>query len=110
MTFITNLGTLLAACSALSLIACATAPSSPSPKATQLGPITWQDDFDASLQDWVIELEQPGQGTASAGALHIDVPAGATLWLKHVLRAPVAIIFEATPIAAGGPNDRVSDK
>jgi hypothetical protein len=111
MKFITALvaSSLQAVCSALLLIGCASDPNDATANAPKLGSIEWQDDFDGGLQHWAIELEQPGAVTVSKGALHIDVPAGATLWLKHELRAPVAIIFEATAIAAGGPNDRVSD-
>jgi hypothetical protein len=61
------------------------------------------------LQQWSIELEQPGTVRALDGVLEIDVPAGTTLWFKPELSGPIAIMFDATAIAAGGPNDRVSD-
>jgi len=67
------------------------------------------DDFQAGLEQWAIELEQGGVVRAENGVLDIDVPAGATLWFKHELTAPVAIVFDATAVSAGGPNDRVSD-
>ncbi len=70
--------------------------------------LLWQDDFQ-DLSQWILELEKPGSVRAMDGALDIDVPAGATLWFKHELAAPVAISFAATAIDAGGPNDRVSD-
>jgi len=37
------------------------------------------------------------------------VPAGVTLWFEHYLEGPLAIEFEATAVAEGGPNDQVSD-
>ena len=61
------------------------------------------------LGNWVAELEKPGTVTFSKGVLEIDVPAGATIWWKHELAGPVQIEYEATMIARGGPNDRVSD-
>ena len=67
------------------------------------------DDFDSGLQRWSIESERPGVVHAADGALDIDMPAGATLWFKQELSGPISIVFEATAIAAGGPNDRVSD-
>lgn len=67
------------------------------------------DDFKAGLAQWTIELEQPGSVRAADGVLDIDVPTGATLWFKHELTAPVAIVFDAIAVSAGGPNDRVSD-
>jgi hypothetical protein len=94
---------------ALVLVSCTTSPTTAPAKMPTLGSLQWQDDFDNSLDYWVIELEKPGTVTTSNGALEIDVPAGATLWFRHELTAPVAIAFEATAIAANGPNDRVSD-
>lgn len=77
--------------------------------APKLGAVLASDDFQRGLEQWAIELEQPGSVRAADGVLDIDVPAGATLWFKHEITAPVAIVFEATAVAAGGPNDRVSD-
>lgn len=76
---------------------------------SSFGPLLFQDDFRNGLAQWAIELEQPGRVVAQDGALDIDVPAGATLWFRHELTGPIAIVYEATAIAAGGPNDRVSD-
>lgn len=67
------------------------------------------DDFRRGLGQWQVECEQPGRVTAHNGMLEIDVPAGATLWFRQLLHAPVAIDYSVTPVAAGGPNDRVSD-
>ena len=76
---------------------------------SRLGTVIGEDDFDSGLGQWIVELEQGGSVTAERGRLEIDVPAGATLWLKQELSSPVAIMFEATAVDVGGPNDRVSD-
>ncbi len=89
------------------LTACAIPSNRGSPPA--LGAVLASDNFHDGLHQWSLELEQPGTVRAADGALEIDVPAGATLWFKHELSSPVAIVFEATAIASGGPNDRVSD-
>jgi hypothetical protein len=101
--------TLLVASVSLLLLSCASGPTAAPAKMARLGALQWQDAFDNGLHDWVIELEKPGVVTTSNGALEIDAPAGATLWFRHELHAPVAITFDATAIAANGPNDRVSD-
>ena len=59
--------------------------------------------------DWVAEVERPGNIEVRDGVLAIDVPAGCTLWFKHELTGPVSIEYDAKMIQAGGPNDRVSD-
>lgn len=74
-----------------------------------LGPLLLRDDFRGGLSRWRVELERPGTIRAADGVLDIDVPAGATLWFAPELRSPVAIVFDATAVDAGGPNDRVSD-
>lgn len=99
---------MIAALSAFACISCTTSP----PKAAdapKLGAVIASDDFKHGLEQWTIELEQPGSVRAAEGVLDIDVPAGATLWFKHELVGPIAIVFDATAVAAGGPNDRVSD-
>jgi len=68
----------------------------------------YQDDF-ASADNWILEAEQPARVIARDGVLDIDTPAGLTLWFKHPLTGPVEIEFDATAVAAGGPNDEVSD-
>jgi hypothetical protein len=75
----------------------------------RLGVELARDDFRNGLEQWSIELERPGTVRAADGVLEIDVPAGATLWFNHELTGPVAISFQATAVAAAGPNDRVSD-
>jgi hypothetical protein len=74
-----------------------------------LGTLLHNDDFREGLKQWHIEAKQPGNITARDGVLDIDVPAGTTLWFKAELHSPVAIVFDATAVAQGGPNDRVSD-
>lgn len=70
--------------------------------------ILYEDHFN-SLDNWLVELEKPGNVSVRHGDLNIDVPAGCTLWFTPELSSPVRIEYEATMISAGGPNDRVSD-
>jgi hypothetical protein len=90
-------------------LACASCATPVAPDVPKLGDVIAGDDFASGLDQWTLELEQPGSVRAAEGVLDIDVPAGATLWFKHELTGPVAIVFEATAVSAGGPNDRVSD-
>ena len=69
----------------------------------------YRDDFRNGLGKWLVEAERPGRISASGGVLDIDVPNGVTLWFKHELQSPVAIEYEVTAVAEGGPNDHVSD-
>ena len=73
------------------------------------GKLLHRDDFHEASRNWHIEAEKPGHISAANGVLDIDVPAGVTLWFKPRLEGPVAIEFEATAVAEGGPNDQVSD-
>lgn len=66
------------------------------------------DDF-VDARNWVLESEQPARVIAQSGILDIDTPAGLTLWFKSRIDGPVTIRFEAQAVAAGGPNDHVSD-
>ena len=72
-------------------------------------PLLYREDFDGGLGQWLVEAERPGRIAARGGLLHIDVPAGATVWFRPVLEGPVAIDYDAMAIAEGGPNDAVSD-
>ena len=72
-------------------------------------PILFADDFHGGLANWHIEAERGGHIAAHDGVLDIDVPAGLTLWFKPRLTGPLTIEFTATAVAAGGPNDAVSD-
>ncbi|MFI1034626.1 DUF6250 domain-containing protein [Streptomyces sp. NPDC020951] len=67
------------------------------------------DDFRHGLRQWAVELEKGGTVTASRGTLEVDVPAGATIWFKRPFAGPYVLEYVATPISAGGVNDRVSD-
>ncbi|HEY4379971.1 MAG TPA: DUF6250 domain-containing protein [Acidobacteriaceae bacterium] len=73
------------------------------------GKMLASDDFRHGLDGWSVETEKPGSVTAKDGVLDIDVPAGATVWLKQEFEGPIMIQYEATVVSAGGPNDRVSD-
>lgn len=67
------------------------------------------DDFRHGLRQWAVELEKGGTVTASRGTLEVDVPAGATIWFKRPFAGPYVLEYVATPVSAGGVNDRVSD-
>ncbi|MFH8469361.1 DUF6250 domain-containing protein [Streptomyces sp. NPDC017991] len=73
------------------------------------GRVIARDDFRHGLGQWVTELQDGGSVTASRGVLDIDVPSGATVWFRRALRGPYVIEYTATPVSAGGANDRVSD-
>jgi len=108
----------LAAGAALAAIAPVPAASATSPTATSAptttgrhrrGRLLAADDFRHGLGQWVTELQDGGSVTAAGGVLEIDVPSGATVWFKQRLRGPYVIEYTATPVSAGGVNDRVSD-
>ena len=73
------------------------------------GRLIARDDFRHGLGSWAVELEQGGSVTAARGVLDIDVPAGATVWFRRRLSGPYVLSYTATPVSAGGANDRVSD-
>ncbi|MGW1274924.1 DUF6250 domain-containing protein [Streptomyces sp. NPDC002491] len=95
----------LAASAALAALAPATTASA-APRRRRL---LAHDDFRHGLGRWAVEREQGGTVTASRGSLEIDVPAGATVWFRRRLEGPYVVEYVATPVSAGGPNDRVSD-
>ncbi|MFJ9150369.1 DUF6250 domain-containing protein [Streptomyces sp. NPDC102270] len=68
-----------------------------------------RDDFRHGTGQWRAELEQGGSVTAKGGVLDVDVPAGASVWFKRPFSGRYEIDFTATPVSAGGANDRVSD-
>ncbi len=82
-------------------------PNRPGPWQTR-GVIA-HDEFTRGLRQWAVELEDGGQVSARHGRLEVDVPAGATLWFRRALQGPYLLEYTATPISAGGANDRVSD-
>jgi hypothetical protein len=60
--------------------------------------------------EWKVEAEDPSATVAfTGGTIDIDTPKGLSLWYRAPLSGPVAIEFEAMAVAAGGPNDQVSD-
>ncbi|MBB5808913.1 rhamnogalacturonan endolyase [Saccharothrix ecbatanensis] len=67
------------------------------------------DDFRDGTGKWTAELESGGTVQARDGALDIDVPGGATVWFRQKFAGPTIIEYTATPVSAGGANDRVSD-
>ncbi|MFD8718937.1 DUF6250 domain-containing protein [Streptomyces sp. NPDC059629] len=67
------------------------------------------DDFRHGLGQWFVELELGGTVTAAHGTLEVDVPAGATVWFRRRLEGPYVLEYTATPVSAGGADDRVSD-
>lgn len=75
----------------------------------RVGECIARDDFTGGTSKLVVELENGGRVEAKDGALTIDVPGGCTAWFDELLSGDVMIEYEATPISAGGPNDRVSD-
>jgi len=60
---------------------------------------------------WRIEAEDPAARVTflGRGGVEIDTARGLTLWYARRLAMPVRIVFEAKAVAAGGPNDQVSD-
>ncbi|MEU9310802.1 DUF6250 domain-containing protein [Streptomyces sp. NPDC048256] len=98
----------LAAGAALAALAPATAASAASARPRHRRLIA-HDDFRHGLRQWAVELEKGGTVTASRGTLEVDVPAGATIWFKRPLDGPYVLEYVATPVSAGGVNDRVSD-
>ncbi|MDQ0957509.1 hypothetical protein QFZ66_001387 [Streptomyces sp. B4I13] len=95
----------LAASAALAALA----PSTTASAAPRRRRLVAHDDFRHGLGRWAVERERGGTVTASCGSLEIDVPAGATVWFTRRLDGPCVLEYVATPVSAGGPNDRVSD-
>jgi len=58
---------------------------------------------------WIAEQMPGGTVDVTPGQLRIADAAGCTVWWTERLRAPLVIRYELTMIAAGGPQDRVSD-
>jgi len=63
----------------------------------------------ADLTPWSVEQMPGGTVTVRDNALHIEDAAGATVWLRQKLTAPIEITYDATVLIAGGPHDRLSD-
>lgn len=62
---------------------------------------------DSSL--WKVEQQPGGKVVFGKNGLEIFDRAGATIWLKEMLRSPVMIQYNITVINNGGAFDRVSD-
>ncbi|WP_206241177.1 DUF6250 domain-containing protein [Novosphingobium terrae] len=59
---------------------------------------------------WVVEAEDPAaKVNETHGVIDIDSAKGITLWSPQKLSGPTTISFQAMAVAAGGPNDKVSD-
>ena len=71
--------------------------------------LLFEDNFDHGLANWSAELEGAGPVDAKAGVMEVNVPAGATIWFRHILTGPLLIQYDATVLQAAGANDRVSD-
>jgi hypothetical protein len=84
------------------------APVSPDPRFA-VGELLASDDFDKGMVGWRTESEPGGKIEIHRAALDIDVPGGCSVWFAKELEGAVLIVFEATVVSAGGPNDRVSD-
>ena len=69
----------------------------------------FHDDFAGDLRQWAAEQMPGGTVTARDGGLVIEDAAGCTVWFREKLTAPVEITYDITPVAKGGPHDRVSD-
>jgi hypothetical protein len=67
------------------------------------------DDFRHGLAHWQIEDEGGATVRAADAVLDIDAPHGISLWWRERLTGPVAIDYDVEPVAAGGPQDAVSD-
>lgn len=64
----------------------------------------------APPKGWVVEAEDPAAKVSEThGVIDIDSAKGITLWSPRKLSGPTTIRFEAMAVAAGGPNDKVSD-
>lgn len=84
------------------------APASPDARFA-VGALRAGDDFTGGLSGWRVESQPGGIVKATHGVLDIDVPGGCTVWYASPLEGPLLIWYEATVVAAGGPNDRASD-
>lgn len=74
-----------------------------------LGEVLYLNDFTNGLGDFVVEQEQPGHIRAETGTLHVDVPAGCSIWLKRELIGPVMIEYDVSFVTSGNADDRLSD-
>lgn len=93
----------------IAILGATTAPTTAPDSRYTIGEVLFTDDFKNGLDQWTTELAKGGTVVGRDGVLEIDVPAGATVWLKKQLEGAIMIEYDATVIKAGGANDRVSD-
>ncbi len=62
-----------------------------------------------NLAAWHVEQMAGGDVIVRDGTLVIRDAAGATVWYREKLTAPVEISYDVTVVSRGGPFDRVSD-
>jgi len=74
-----------------------------------VGELLASDDFEKGIASWRSEVEPGGKVEVRGAALEIDVPGGCSVWFTKEWVGAILIVFEATVVSAGGPNDRVSD-
>ena len=81
----------------------------------RIGELLASDDFEKDLSQWIVEQTPNGTTGLMAGQLEINDGSGpggkggCTVWFKQKFSGAILIEYEATLIAQGGPNDRVSD-
>ena len=61
------------------------------------------------LTVWAVEQMPGGRVTSQGNALIIEDTAGATVWYREKLTAPVEISYDVTVVMRDGPFDRLSD-
>lgn len=64
-----------------------------------------RDDFTRGLADWIVEQQPGGRVFTEEGRLVIEDAAGATVWYRHRLEAPLVITYRAR----ASSRARVSD-
>lgn len=62
-----------------------------------------------SIDNWVVEQQPSGTTMIKDDVLEIVDAKGCTVWFKNKLSGRIKIAYDATIIANGGPQDRVSD-
>lgn len=73
--------------------------------------LLYSDDFDKPNNDWISEFENPAGSSMAVNQSTMDVSsaAGASIWFKRPFAGNIVIMYDATVVMNGGPNDRVSD-
>lgn len=68
-----------------------------------------EDNFDGTLDNWVVEQRAGGKAEIINGKLEINDASGCTIWFNKKLEGGIIIEYDTFIIKDGGPNDRVSD-